>query len=58
MRAGFSYRSYGWFADQGKPNIKTLKSKYCPTFKGYDMGYKDIDRFTVGLMFQLTFGHE
>jgi DNA-binding beta-propeller fold protein YncE len=44
MRAGVSYRSYGWFADQEKPNIKALEGNYCPTFKGYDLGYKDIDR--------------
>ncbi|WP_353718943.1 beta-propeller fold lactonase family protein [Dyadobacter sp. 676] len=44
LRAGVTFRSYGWFADEGKANIKTLEGKYCPTFKGYDLGYKDIDR--------------
>lgn len=44
LRAGVSFRTYGWFADKEKPNIATLKGKFCPTFKGYDLGYKDIDR--------------
>lgn len=43
-RAGISYRTYGWFADGGKANIKTLEGKYAPTFKGYDLGYMDIHR--------------
>lgn len=44
LRAGVSFRTYGWFADDEKPNIATLKGKFCPTFKGYDLSYKDIDR--------------
>ena len=43
LRAGVSFRSYGWFADAG-PNIKTLEGKYCPTFKGYNLGYLDSKR--------------
>ncbi len=43
-RAGISYRSYGWFADSEKANIKTLENKFCPTFKGYNLNYMDIDR--------------
>ncbi|GGC15494.1 bifunctional YncE family protein/alkaline phosphatase family protein [Dyadobacter flavalbus] len=44
LRAGVTFRSYGWFADEGKANIKTLEGNYCPTFKGYNLGYMDIDR--------------
>jgi DNA-binding beta-propeller fold protein YncE len=44
LRAGLTFRSYGWFADEGKANIKTLEGHYCPTFKGYNLGYMDIDR--------------
>lgn len=44
LRAGVSFRTYGWFADKEQPNIATLKGKFCPTFKGYDLSYKDIDR--------------
>ncbi|AEI47003.1 alkaline phosphatase family protein [Runella slithyformis] len=42
-RAGISYRSYGWFVD-GKPNIPVLEGHYAPNFKGYDLGYMDVDR--------------
>ncbi|MCX6214593.1 alkaline phosphatase family protein [Spirosoma sp.] len=44
QRAGISFRSYGWFADDEKPNIKTLEGKFCPTFKGYNLGYMDSKR--------------
>ncbi|GAB3035246.1 bifunctional YncE family protein/alkaline phosphatase family protein [Spirosoma pulveris] len=44
QRAGISFRSYGWFADDEKPNIKTLEGKFCPTFKGYNLGYLDSKR--------------
>ncbi|SOD94795.1 bifunctional YncE family protein/alkaline phosphatase family protein [Spirosoma fluviale] len=44
QRAGISFRSYGWFADDEKPNIQTLAGKFCPTFKGYNLGYMDSKR--------------
>ncbi|RRB02035.1 bifunctional YncE family protein/alkaline phosphatase family protein [Larkinella rosea] len=44
LRTGISFRTYGWFADDARPNIKTLEGKFCPEFKGYDLGYMDIDR--------------
>lgn len=44
QRAGISYRSYGWFADDAKANIDVLKGHFCPGFKGFDMGYMDIKR--------------
>ncbi|GAB3692878.1 hypothetical protein GCM10027592_12200 [Spirosoma flavus] len=44
LRANISYRTYGWFADGEKPNIKTVAGKFCPTFKGYNLGYMDHKR--------------
>ncbi|GAB3909981.1 hypothetical protein GCM10028803_48790 [Larkinella knui] len=44
LRAGVSFRSYGWFADDEKANIKTLQGKFCPEFKGFDLGYMDSKR--------------
>ncbi|GAB3924765.1 bifunctional YncE family protein/alkaline phosphatase family protein [Larkinella terrae] len=44
LRAGVSFRSYGWFADDEKANIKTLQGKFCPEFKGFDLGYMDSRR--------------
>ncbi|WP_375445909.1 beta-propeller fold lactonase family protein [uncultured Fibrella sp.] len=44
LRAGIPFRSYGWFADDEKPNIKALEGRYCPTFKGYNLGYMDTKR--------------
>lgn len=43
QRAGIPYRTYGWFADAG-PNIDVLKGHYCPTFKGFNLGYQDVKR--------------
>ncbi|GAB3961995.1 alkaline phosphatase family protein [Spirosoma harenae] len=42
-RAGISYRSYGWFTDE-KPKDKVLQGHYCADFKGFDLGYLDINR--------------
>ncbi len=42
-RAGISYRSYGWFTDE-KPRDKVLQGHYCPDFKGFDLGYLDVNR--------------
>ena len=43
QRAGVSYRTYGWFADL-KANIKVLEDHYCPTFRGFNLGYMDVKR--------------
>jgi hypothetical protein len=45
QRAGVSYRSYGEFADNYKPNIPSLKNHYCTTYTGWDMNTKDTTRF-------------
>ncbi|MBN9296773.1 MAG: bifunctional YncE family protein/alkaline phosphatase family protein [Filimonas sp.] len=44
-RAGVSYRSYGEFADGGKPNIPTLKGHICTSYTGWDLGTRDTVRF-------------
>lgn len=44
-RAGVSYRTYGEFADNYKPNIPVLKGHLCPYFTGWDLKVKDTTRF-------------
>lgn len=44
-RAGVSYRTYGEFADNFKPNIPVLKDHLCPYFTGYDNKVQDTTRF-------------
>ncbi len=47
QRAGISFRTYGWFADDSKPNIKTLAGHYCRDFQGFNLGYPDVKREEV-----------
>src|SRR6187401_3053621 len=44
-RSGVSYRTYGEFADDNKPNIPVLKDHLCPYYTGWDMGVRDTTRF-------------
>ncbi|WP_025761884.1 bifunctional YncE family protein/alkaline phosphatase family protein [Dyadobacter tibetensis] len=44
LRAGVSYRTYGWFVKGKEASIPALRSNFCPDFKGYDLGYLDVDR--------------
>ncbi|MBY0482590.1 MAG: beta-propeller fold lactonase family protein [Chitinophagaceae bacterium] len=44
-RAGVSYRTYGEFADNYKPNIPVLKDHLCPYFTGFTGSVKDTSRF-------------
>jgi len=44
-KAGVSYRTYGEFADNYKPNIPVLKDHMCTYFTGYDNRTKDTTRF-------------
>jgi len=44
QRAGVSYRTYGEFADDFKPNYETLEGHYCPYYSSWDMDYQDIRR--------------
>ncbi|MDE3212410.1 MAG: hypothetical protein KGM98_04185, partial [Bacteroidota bacterium] len=43
-KAGVSYRTYGEFADDYKPNIPVLKGHYCPYFTSWDLKVRDTTR--------------
>jgi len=45
-RQGVSYRTYGEFADNYKPNIPVLKDHYCKYFTSWDQDVMDTMRFT------------
>ncbi len=45
-RAKVSYRTYGEFADDYKPNIPVLKDHLCPYYTGWDLGVRDTIRFS------------
>lgn len=45
-RAGVTYRTYGEFADDYKPNIKGLQGHYCPYYTGWDLHVRDTVRVT------------
>ena len=45
-RAGVTYRTYGEFADDKKPNIPVLKDHFCPYFIGWNMRVQDTLRFS------------
>jgi YVTN family beta-propeller protein len=44
QRAGVTYRTYGEFADDYKPNIKVLEGHYCKKAPSFDLSIKDIKR--------------
>lgn len=43
-RAGISYRTYGEFTDDYKPNIPVLEGHFCPYYTSWDTRVKDITR--------------
>lgn len=43
-RAGLTYRSYGEFGHAGKATVPGLEGHVSPTYRGWDLGYKDVDR--------------
>ncbi|MDQ6890982.1 MAG: bifunctional YncE family protein/alkaline phosphatase family protein, partial [Bacteroidota bacterium] len=43
-RAGVSYRTYGEFADDYKPNIPILKGHFCPYYTSWDQKVRDTTR--------------
>ncbi|HMH34265.1 MAG TPA: beta-propeller fold lactonase family protein, partial [Puia sp.] len=43
-RAGISYRTYGEFADDYKPNIPVLKNHYCQYYTSWDQKVRDTTR--------------
>lgn len=46
-RSGISYRTYGEFVDDGKPNIKSLEGHYCANSPGFDLSVTDIRRTEI-----------
>ncbi|MFI5156153.1 MAG: alkaline phosphatase family protein [Chitinophagales bacterium] len=46
QRAGISFRTYGEFADEFKPNIPVLKKHYCPYYTGWNLSVRDTVRFS------------
>ena len=42
---GVSYRTYGEFADNYKPNIPALKNHFCPIYTSWDQSVMDTTRF-------------
>ena len=46
-RAGVSYRTYGEFADDYKPNIKVLEGHYCVPSPSFDLDIKDVKREAI-----------
>jgi len=42
--AGISYRTYGEFADEYKPNIPVLQEHYCRYYTGWDLEVRDTVR--------------
>ncbi|MGZ4000193.1 MAG: bifunctional YncE family protein/alkaline phosphatase family protein [Mucilaginibacter sp.] len=46
-RAGVSYRTYGEFADDYKPNIKALEGHYCVPAPSFDLSIKDVTREAI-----------
>jgi YVTN family beta-propeller protein len=44
-RKGVSFRTYGEFADNYKPNIPVLQGHYCPYFTSWDQKVRDTTRF-------------
>ncbi|MCX6282802.1 MAG: bifunctional YncE family protein/alkaline phosphatase family protein [Bacteroidetes bacterium] len=44
-RSGVSYRTYGEFADNYKPNIPVLKDHYCKFFTSWDQNVMDTMRY-------------
>ena len=44
-RNNVSYRTYGEFADNYKPNIAVLKNHFCPYYTSWDQTVRDTTRF-------------
>lgn len=44
-RAGVTYRTYGEFADDGKPNIPVLKDHVSTSYTGWDLTIRDTTRY-------------
>jgi YVTN family beta-propeller protein len=44
-KASVTYRTYGEFADNYKPNIPVLKDHFCPYYTGWDLKTRDTVRY-------------
>jgi YVTN family beta-propeller protein len=44
-KQGVTYRTYGEFVDDYKPNIPVLKDHFCPTYTSWDQSVADTTRF-------------
>jgi YVTN family beta-propeller protein len=44
-RAGISYRTYGEFADDYKPNLPVIKDHFCTYYTSWDQHVRDTTRF-------------
>ena len=44
LAAGVTYRTYGEFADEGKPNIPAVEGHLCPYYAGFDLSIRDTVR--------------
>lgn len=42
---GVTYRSYGEFISDSKPNVPVLKDHFCPFYTGWDLSVRDTVRF-------------
>jgi YVTN family beta-propeller protein len=45
-RSGVTYRTYGEFADDFKPNLPVLEHHFCPYYTSWDQNVKDTTRFS------------
>jgi YVTN family beta-propeller protein len=45
QRYGVTYRTYGEFADDYKPNLPVLKDHFCPYYTSWDQNVMDTTRF-------------
>ena len=44
-RKNVTYRSYGEFVSDGKPNVAVLKNHFCKSYTGWDLSVRDTVRF-------------
>ena len=47
LRAGRTFRSYGEFVFNGKPNLPVIAAHYCKDYPGFNLKVKDVDREQV-----------
>lgn len=45
-KKGVTYRTYGEFADDYKPNLPVIAGHFCPTYTSWDQNVRDTTRFS------------